>query len=29
VSMAEGNRVADAYPPAMINSPPPRAPGER
>jgi hypothetical protein len=29
VSMAEGNRVADAYPPAMINAPPSRAPGER
>jgi hypothetical protein len=29
VSMAEDNRVADAYPPTMINSPPPRAPGER
>jgi len=29
VSMAEGNRVAEAYPPTMINSPPSRAPGER
>ena len=29
VSMAEDNRVADAYPPTMINSPPSRAPGER
>jgi len=29
VSMAKDNRGADAYPPTMINSPPPRAPGER
>jgi cell division septal protein FtsQ len=29
VSMAEDNRVADAYPPTMINSLPSRAPGER
>jgi hypothetical protein len=29
VSMAEDNRVADAFPPTMINSPPSRAPGER
>jgi hypothetical protein len=29
VTMAEDNRAADAYPPALINSPPSRAPGER
>jgi len=28
-SIAEDNRVADAYPPTMINSFPSRAPGER